>query len=224
MDGRADTERPLLVPESTVGDLEITTIVTGRWAENCYVTRDAGGNILIIDPGAEEERLIAQIGESPSVSILLTHGHYDHVGAAARLVETYKARCFIGANDSELAKQAPLYAMAFDRAVARAPHHVETFTAGATLALGHQRVRTVACPGHTRGSAAFILGNVVFTGDTLLRKAVGRTDLPGGDAGSLRASVDELLAGLADDIALLPGHGPRWTVGEAKMWWADHRP
>lgn len=151
--------------------------------------------------------------------ILLTHGHYDHVGAAAALSARYQRACLVHAADRALVGQAAVYAHAFDRSTITTPSNVITFDTS-LLTLGGLSLAVIACPGHTPGSVAFRLPGVVLSGDTLLREATGRTDLPGGDAQVLRGSVERLLRHEDPGTLLRAGHGRPWEVGAAREWWA----
>jgi glyoxylase-like metal-dependent hydrolase (beta-lactamase superfamily II) len=202
--------------------LEVTTLVTGtQWRQNCYLVRDiAGDATAIIDPGGEADAIAEEMewgGYRPAL-LLLTHGHHDHVGAVAALTSKWGLPAYLGEADAKLARQAPTYALAIHRQRIPRPEPLFTFAAGATFPLGSHTLRALETPGHTPGSVAFVLRGVAFTGDTLLREAVGRTDLPGGDAEALRQSVRELLS-LPGVTRIFPGHGASWTIAEAATWW-----
>jgi glyoxylase-like metal-dependent hydrolase (beta-lactamase superfamily II) len=213
------------IRERTVlGGLEVTTLVTGtQWRQNCHLVRDAAGDATaIIDPGGEAGAIaeaVESCGYRPAL-ILLTHGHHDHVGAVAELARRWGLQAYLAEADAKLARQAPTYALAIHRERISRPEPLITFAAGPTFPLGSLTLQALATPGHTAGSVAYLAGGVAFTGDTLLREAVGRTDLPGGDEVALRRSVEELLA-LPAATRILPGHGASWTIAEAVAWWGS---
>lgn len=204
------------------GALRVRWIATGRWRENCYLVHHAPtGEQLLIDPGgdaADVARLVEDEGEGLK-HILLTHGHYDHVGACAALSKRYGVPCRLHAADRRLLLHAPMYGLRWDRKRVEPITSYVTFAEDPDVELGGQRVMTFGCPGHTKGGVAYGFGAFVFTGDTLLHEQVGRTDLPGGDEEALRGSVDRLLTDLSPEVVLFGGHGPPWTVEQAQAWW-----
>jgi len=197
--------------------VSIETIRAVRWKQNCYLVRD-GGEALVIDPGADVADIEAAIGGARLVGILCTHAHYDHVAAAAALCVAHGVPCWVHERDRRLLAQAPVYALRFEQLSLAIPDSVETFGGGAAFAVGGSALQAIETPGHTPGSVTFQLGSDLFTGDTLLRERAGRTDLPGGDGATLRASVGELL-GRDGAVRILPGHGGEWNVADARAWW-----
>jgi glyoxylase-like metal-dependent hydrolase (beta-lactamase superfamily II) len=207
------------------GSLEIGRVETGaRWKQNCYVVRDiSSGEQAVIDPGADVERIIAALDPlRPLRHILLTHAHYDHLGAAAELCARYGIAARVHARDRRLVHLAPTYARSFEQLRVQAPRDVEVFDDGASFAVGASVVEVILTPGHTPGSVCFRAGDAVFTGDTLFHAKVGRTDLPGGDADALRRSVSALLEASPPGLHVLPGHGRAWTTTQAREWWSTH--
>ena len=204
------------------GDCRVTTITTGRWKEHCYVVQHLpSSDAIIVDPGEEADAIVATLREDRARprAMILTHAHYDHVGALAALGREFGIPFYLHGADVKLLRRAPMYAMRFDGATLAAPgdgHDVLT----ADLSLGGRSVRVLHVPGHTEGGMAYDFGDFVFTGDTLLFQTVGRTDLPGGAPQTLRESVPRLLdwAG-RDDTMLFAGHGRPWTAGDARRWW-----
>jgi glyoxylase-like metal-dependent hydrolase (beta-lactamase superfamily II) len=118
-----------------------------------------------------------------------------------------------------LLRHAPLYALRFARQEIEQPEPFVVFDGQPGFDLGKQPIHVIHAPGHTAGSVCYRFDGLVFTGDTLLRQHVGRTDLPGGDAAQLKNSINLLLTGLPEDTILFPGHGRPWTIGEARVWW-----
>jgi len=202
---------------------KITCIVTGeKWKQNTYIiTEDSSSKMIIVDPGDEAELIIKLIeGAGGTVTrILLTHPHHDHVGAAEQVSKYFNVACEVHKQDVRLLMHAPMYALTF--AHKKIPP-VSYFLQFAELCpVGKEpAVRSVHTPGHTKGSVCFVFDGFVLTGDTLLYKHVGRTDLPGSSAEDMVMSIGKLLDGLADEITIFPGHGQPWSVGEAKRWWS----
>jgi glyoxylase-like metal-dependent hydrolase (beta-lactamase superfamily II) len=213
-------------PAVTVGEFEIATIATGTFKENCYVvTHPGSGDCLVVDPGAEEAFLDAYLA-SRNVTpqkIVLTHGHFDHLGAADALMQRYGIPCEAHANEERLVRQAATYAFRFERGAAlRVPRGLTYFTGESSLSWNGRPVDVLPTPGHTAGSVALVLGGAfVFTGDTLFHEYVGPTTYPESDPAAIVASVALLLDTLADACVIFPGHGKPWTIGAARAWWAD---
>jgi glyoxylase-like metal-dependent hydrolase (beta-lactamase superfamily II) len=208
----------------SAGGLEVSTIVSDApWTQNCHVVVErASGSFIVVDPGFDSPELRDSIrGAGPQPAhILITHGHPDHLGAAADLSEWLEVPCRLDRADSRIARHASAYAAAFGGLRIRTPRRIEYLDDDASLDFGQTPVQSLALPGHTPGSRGFALGEVVLTGDTLFREHVGRTDFPDSDPAALSASIDRLLADRAPGVHLLAGHGRPWTAGEASHWWA----
>lgn len=213
------------VPETYQhGAFSVAAIPTGeRWGAICYVVRDASsGEAVIVDPGGASSAIRAAVaGLGASVrGVLLTHAHHDHVGAAAEVAAHFGVRCHIHSADFKLLRKAATYSVAFGgRPFPPVTDPVALDAEGSTFAFGPLRI--VHTPGHTPGSCSFFFPGFVFTGDTLLHREVGRTDLPGSDRAALVASVDEIMRLASDDDILYGGHPRPWRAGEARRWWAE---
>jgi glyoxylase-like metal-dependent hydrolase (beta-lactamase superfamily II) len=208
------------------GDVRVEVFVTGTWRENCYLVTDRSiSKTALIDPGDEAGRLILHIAaESLRVSLILcTHAHFDHVGALEQLCRHTELPFHLHRDDLRLLKRAPLYALSFDKRTMTVPTTVEVFDDRARFELGEFGFEAIQSPGHTPGSVCFRHGPLLFAGDTILHSKRGRTDLPGGDAAALDASITALLDAFEDDLVILPGHGEPWTLYEARRWWAQCR-
>lgn len=179
----------------------------------------ARGDAFVVDPGGDEAAVVDAVDGARVRAIVLTHGHYDHCGAAAPLVERWGVACAVHRADRDLLERAPHYAVAFDRRALALPREVVTFGDDGWFEVGGVILRALASPGHTPGSVCLVGDGLALTGDTLLRNTVGRTDLPGGDPTALRSTVARLLDALPADARLLPGHGDEWTVPQARAWW-----
>ncbi|HOW97898.1 MAG TPA: MBL fold metallo-hydrolase [Kiritimatiellia bacterium] len=200
--------------------MNIECIVVGPFEVNSYIAhRGAGGEALVIDPGADADLLrdaLRRLRLRPA-AYLLTHGHVDHVSALAALHREWPAPVILHELDAPWAftpvNELPPY-YAAPAAPAGAPCLVKD---GEARTDGPFRYRVIATPGHTPGGVAFHLPDerVLFAGDTLFQGTVGRTDLPGGDARALARSVLQL-GELPDDTRVFPGHGPATTIGEEK--------
>jgi len=206
------------------GGCQIICLVTGEeWKQNTYVvTHIASSNTIVIDPGNDAERIIQLILDAGGkiTRILLTHPHHDHVGAASQVSGYFNIACELHKQDVRLLMHAPMYALRFANSTIPLITHFQSFEELVvfTEELGFRSFHT---PGHTKGSVCYLFNGFVFTGDTLLHKHVGRTDLPGSNPEDIAGSIERLLNELTDETILFPGHGKPWTAGEAKQWWQE---
>jgi glyoxylase-like metal-dependent hydrolase (beta-lactamase superfamily II) len=198
-----------------VSGLQVARIVTGRWRQNCYVVSDKQGRGIIVDPGSQAEDIAAHVDENGLrvEAILNTHGHFDHIGAVASLQDRYDAPFYLHGADGSLLKRANLYRMLFEaRDPVRVPGRFEDIAVlPSPFSVGSFVISWIATPGHTDGSVCFLIEDLLFSGDTLMRNAVGRTDLPGGDRSRLAASIRRLMT-LPSGTTIYPGHGDATSV------------
>lgn len=193
------------------------TLTVGSYGVNCTIFW-RGGAAWIVDPGAEGERIEAALAErslSPA-AILLTHAHFDHIGAIAYLQKSHPglAVCIHGGDLPMLGH--PMNANPPDYPPAGRPKNVVVLGSGGDDGLcGGAKV--LHTPGHSPGSVCYYLEDeaLVFTGDTLFAGSAGRTDLPGGSMTQLMRSLD-FLRTLPDATIVVPGHGAHTTIGKEK--------
>lgn len=203
------------------GDLTVEVVVSPPpWHQNCYIVRDRrSGAQVVIDPGGNGPAIVAKLDRKAPVHLLLTHGHFDHLGAAREVQAATGVVCHAHADEEPVVSGAGRLAAAWTGQRLDGPEPVAYFTDEPRLDLDGIAVQTVHCPGHTPGGVTYVFDGFAITGDTLFNQGVGRTDLPGGDQQKLMASISRLLERLGDDVVLFSGHGPQWTAGEAKRWW-----
>lgn len=183
-----------------------TCIVVGDLETNCYLVGTPQG-ILVIDPGAEADRILAAVGQDQQAvrAILLTHGHFDHTGAAKDLAAALGVPVFASAADEAwLAGRLSVFGL-------RTPPVQATLFDDGRLPVD-LGVEVILTPGHTPGSVVYATAGAAFVGDTLFAGGVGRTDLPGGNEDALIESLRVLLQRLDADMPLYPGHGPPTTL------------
>ena len=195
--------------------LSVDRFVGGRWKANCYLVTATTGEALIIDPGAGAPELLARVRAEGLrvIGILCTHGHFDHVEAAAAVQQQVRTPLLLHSLDFRLMRSASLYRRLFDGQGPVPTPVIDTFLDedAQPLRLGPFSTQVWHTPGHTEGSVAFGIEAALFTGDTLLQGKVGRTDLPGGDAHALAVSL-ELLVRMPAELQVFPGHGDRTTM------------
>lgn len=196
--------------------IEVRRLVLGELDTNCWLVSDgAGGPLLLVDPAGEADALLAEIDRRDVVAVVLTHGHFDHLGAVADVMAATGAPLLVHAADADSVTTSAGNggaAFAFD-AVAPAPDR--RLEDGETIEAGELRLEVLHTPGHTPGSICLFArtdeGPHLFSGDTLFAGSVGRTDFAGGDPRALKASIARL-ATLPPETKVHPGHGPDTTL------------
>ncbi len=192
-------------------------LTVGAIAENCFLLRREGSDrVLIVDPGEEAERILAAAGEMGEVeAILLTHCHFDHIGAVAPVAAATGAPVYCPRIE------APILAdiMAFVPWDGFGPYESydadETVAGGETLELAGLELDVVFTPGHSPGHVTYSVRgeDAIFSGDVLFQGSVGRVDLPGGDGPTLMESIRGLLDAHPDETVVHPGHMGITTLG-----------
>ncbi len=188
---------------------QVHSLVVGPIDNNVFIVRcTRTGEAVLLDAANEHDRLLGLCRDLGVRRVLQTHGHWDHIQAVPALRDA-----------------------GYDVAVAaadatRLPSYDSLLEDDAVIEVGDLRLRTVATPGHTPGSLCFLLEGtpLLFSGDTLFPGGPGRTDLPGGDFGTILASLDERLLPLPADTMVLPGHGADTTIGTERphlQEWAE---
>ena len=170
--------------------------------------------MVAIDPGAEPERIASALdawGAVPA-AILLTHAHLDHVTGVGGLVERYSCPVYLHPADLELYRAAPQQALMFGLQVAPQPLPDRTLSDGQMLEFGTIRLEVRHAPGHSPGGVVFVGQDTAFVGDCVFAGSIGRTDLPGGDTGTLLRSIRDRILTLPPQTILHTGHGPSTTV------------
>jgi hydroxyacylglutathione hydrolase len=199
-----------------VNALGVERLTLGELETNCWLVDDgAGGPLIVIDPAAEPDAILAAIGGRAIAVVVLTHGHFDHLGAAAAVTAATGAPLAVHALDASRITDAEANGGAAFGFAFTAPAASRLLADDDTIEAGGVRLTVLHTPGHTAGSICLLAdddgGPVLFSGDTLFAGSVGRTDFPGGDARALKASIARL-ASLAPATLVHPGHGPDTTL------------
>lgn len=197
------------------GPARVWTLPTGAIQENAVLVAGQDGEGFLIDPGDDAEALLALVrGSGVTVrGILLTHAHFDHIGAVQPLREALGVPVYLHPADRPLyergAESAARWNLPFTQPAApdAGIAHGQTFQAG-DLTLTAREL-----PGHAPGHVVFVGDGFVVAGDTLFQGSIGRTDLPGGNHPQLIEGIGRELLSLPDETAVYPGHGPATTVG-----------
>lgn len=200
--------------------LKITTYPLGPIQTNCYVIQNANNQCLIVDPGEEGARInsiVKQAGLSP-VAILLTHGHFDHIGAVDAVRDAFHVPVYIHEFEKDTLTDPALNGSTRYPGLPLVKNKAadELITEEGMMEVGPFQFEVRHTPGHSPGSVSFIFEESRFAvvGDTLFQGSVGRTDLPGGDTATLLASIHDKLLTLDDDVIIYPGHGPTTTPAQ----------
>jgi hydroxyacylglutathione hydrolase len=172
----------------------------------------------IIDPGGDANKIIAAVDEAGVVveKLLLTHGHFDHAGAAAELSEYWNVP-IEGPHQADkfLTDTIPEWGTQFNVPLGRACNPNRWLNHNDTVTFGEQSLEVFHCPGHTPGHVVFYHqeGQMVLVGDVIFKGAIGRTDFPGGSHPALIQSIRNHILSLDDAVMIVPGHGMNTTVG-----------
>ncbi|MFH0776867.1 MAG: MBL fold metallo-hydrolase [Patescibacteria group bacterium] len=192
-------------------------------AQNCWVLREKN-LATVIDPGCENAGQILDVLQNRAkiAAILLTHHHSDHTRALADLVGQTEAPIFIHSDDAEIVENGWLALKKISKPEKPIRLATQPIRDRQILKFGDLQIEVIATPGHTLGSVCFLVGNHLFSGDTLFRENVGRTDLFGGNKNDLQKNLTRLLE-LPKETIVHPGHGDDWTIGAAREFFEKNR-
>lgn len=186
----------------------------GPLQTNMYVFySEAGRQCYVIDPGAEAAKIIGLVEREKlePLAVILTHGHADHLGAAAELIGRFHVPLWIHEADEKTMHGQINREIAAMFALTLPPAAGRLLKDGETIGSGDLTLKVIHSPGHTPGSILLQSNNLLFTGDTLFQGDIGRTDLPGGDDKQMRSSLNKIRA-FSPATIILPGHGASSTL------------
>ncbi len=197
----------------------VVGIEVGIMMVNCYIVAcPKTKKAVIFDPGADASKIVEKISDlSLEVeSIVITHGHGDHIGATRELVQKYQVPVIIGTEDADMMTDdmknlsrpvgMPITSPPADRLI----------NENDEISIGKQSLKVFHAPGHSPGSMIFVADEFVIVGDVLFAGSIGRTDFPGGSLSLLLRMIREKIFVLDEKSIVLPGHGPQSTVGHEK--------
>ena len=190
--------------------LKVYAMALGAYQTNCYIIHEENSKTCcVIDPGYDADRILDKL-ESLDLTleaVLLTHGHFDHVGAVKDLAAETQCDVYLHPDDLTMP---PMM-------TAGALYYTKTYAEGSLLKLAGLEISVLHTPGHTPGSVCLLADTAIFSGDTLFQGSCGRTDLPGGDWATIGKSLARLAA-LEGNFWIYPGHGPSSTLRDEKKY------
>lgn len=197
----------------------LEAVCVGQMQVNCYIlAQDKDSCAIIIDPGDEEAKIKSVLDKyrlNPAF-IINTHGHIDHIGCD----EKFSVPVYIHKKDLALLKDSRLNLSSFFTRPLSVSSEIRTLRDKETVEMDSLQLQVIHTPGHTPGGISLLLqkpkDKILFTGDSLFCRGIGRTDFPGADEDSLIKSIKDKLLELPDDTVIYPGHGPSSTIGEEK--------
>jgi len=198
-------------------ELEIRSVVVGPLRTNCYCVISRGES-LIIDPGGNPEKILPLVKGTKIKAIIATHGHFDHVLAVPILKKKLDVEFWIHRDDVEIMESYMKHMYMYG--IPKPDKYVDE---GDMIIVGDVKLGILHTPGHTPGSISIYnyASKIIFTGDTLFRGALGRTDLPGGDIHKLFGSLKKIFSLFTKDFVVYPGHGEKTTLRQEYVHYAE---
>jgi hydroxyacylglutathione hydrolase len=201
-------------------ELEVVPLPNGQFVQNCYLVADpARREAVLIDPGEEPQLFLAELDTRAwtLTAIWITHAHIDHIMGVAAIREATGVPIHLHPADRLLYDSLPAQGEWMGLRLVAPPSPDEALRAGQRVTVGGLAFEVRHTPGHSPGSVSFVGHGAIFGGDVLFNGSVGRTDLPGGDFGTLMSSIQQHFLTLPDSTIVYSGHGPETTIGVERM-------
>ena len=197
----------------------IKTYTAGFLENNMYLVLDEKSKKGILIDATECLSEIIEDAKGYDIEyILLTHGHFDHILGLNDFKKALNSKAVINQNDLVISDNVNEFTRLFNQPDTIPPVYEKFVKDGDELAVGNLKIKVLATPGHTEGGVCYIIDDKMFSGDTLFRESVGRTDLFGGDFAKLKDSIKNKVLKLNDNITVYPGHGPTTTIKHEKKY------
>ena len=207
--------------------MNVVKFVFNPIQENTYIVWDESKECIIIDAGnmsAREDRVLADFIEEQGLKPVLavnTHCHFDHILGVEFLKMTYGVKFAASSADLDLLKSGRASGAMFGMELGALPEEIDIDLANLDeIKFGNTTLRVIATPGHSKGCVSLLHeeSKSLFTGDTLFRESIGRTDLPGGDYPTIMQSIIKKILPLGDEVVVYPGHGDKSNIGHESMY------
>ncbi len=199
--------------------LKLDVFSPPSFGANCYILKDTeSGDCLVVDPGSYDgnlKQMLKNAGVGSLKYILLTHGHFDHVCGVSRLHEDFGGKVVIHSHDEACLYDADKSLASYFGAEFNKAKADVLVTDGQELDFGKYKIKVMHTPGHTGGGVCYLIGDILFSGDTLFYNSIGRTDFPDSDLTQMRASLKKLIT-LEKDYNVYPGHDRSTTLFREK--------
>jgi hydroxyacylglutathione hydrolase len=195
--------------------IEIRKFVVGPLSTNMYLVI-SGKEAVVIDPGENSAQMLEFASEN-GIRVkytLATHGHFDHINGSGKVCGSLGCLFCINENDAEMAMKNPESMKSFMGVMGEKIDIGSTFSDGSEFKFGNETIRAMQTPGHTAGSTCFVTGSHIFSGDTIFRGTIGRTDI--GGSGSDMAKTLEKFRSMEGEYRIYPGHGADTTLDHEK--------
>lgn len=197
----------------------IKQFIAGQLENNMYLVADeASRRAVLIDASSNIPELIEFAKDYDVEYILLTHGHFDHIMGLTSLKQVLNAEAVISKDDLVISDNINEFTRLFGLPDTIPPTYEKFVKDGDIINVGGLKIKVIATPGHTEGGVCYLIEDNLFSGDTLFKQSVGRTDLFGGDFKKLTNSIKNKLFKLDDNIKVFPGHGDMTTIGFEKKY------
>ncbi len=197
----------------------IKTFTAGFLENNMYLLLDETSKKGVLIDATEALPEIIEAANGYDIEyILLTHGHFDHILGLNDLKKSLNAKALINKNDLVISDNVNEFTRLFNQPDSVPPKFEKYVNDGDEIQVGNLKFKVIATPGHTEGGVCYLIDDKLFSGDTLFRGSVGRTDLFGGNFEKLSDSIKNKIFKLSDRIKVFPGHGPETTIGYEKQY------